>query len=308
MHIFFLIVSISILDAQEKIEPIPLNVSYDKEKALLGKKLFHDTRLSKDNTVACVSCHLLNDGGDDNLQYSFGINAQEGKVNSPTVFNARYNFVQFWDGRAKDLKTQAAFPIKDPIEMDSSLEAVVTKLLKDEYYKTQFSALYKDGMSKENLLDAIAEFEKALVTPNARFDKYLRGDATALTEEEKEGYVLFRSDGCISCHNGVNIGSNLFQKVGVLKEYKGDKNMLGRYNVTKKEKDKYFFKVPTLRNIALTSPYLHDGSKKTLEGVVRFMMVYQLGIIPDPVHIKKIVAFLKTLNGEIPKIAYEKSD
>ena len=303
MRIVPLILSLTILlNADYSIQPIPVDFKYDKEKAILGKKLFHDARLSKDNSVSCSSCHMLQDGGDDNLQFSFGINGQLGNINSPTVLNSRYNLAQFWDGRTKDLKEQAAAPIANPIEMGSSISEVLKKIKKDSKYKKEFKKLYENGLTEENILDAIAEFEKALVTPNSRFDKYLRGETTALTKIEIEGYELFKSNGCISCHNGVNIGSNLYQKVGILKTYIDEFNTLGRYNVTKKKRDKYYFKVPTLRNIELTAPYLHDGSKLNLIEIVKFMMIYQLGIIPDEKDILKIVAFLKTLTGETPKI------
>ena len=290
------------LYASDLIEPIPLELDYDKPKALLGKKLFHDKRLSRDNTISCESCHRLEEGGDDNLQYSFGVDGQVGTINSPTVFNAHYNFVQFWDGRAKDLKAQARHPIENPIEMGISMDIVLKKLQQDVGYRSQFKALYDDGLTKDNILDAIVEFEKALITPNARFDQYLRGDKTALTQEEREGFELFKENGCISCHNGVNIGGNLYQKVGIMKTYIDDQNIQGRYSITKNEKDKYFFKVPTLRNIALTEPYLHDGSQKSLEEVVKFMLRYQLGMPSEKDEIKKITAFLRTLTGENPKI------
>ena len=303
--LFFMLFFIQ-LTATEKIKPLPLDYKYDKEKAILGKKLFYDVRLSRDDTISCSSCHILEAGGDDNIQFSLGINAQLGNINSPTVFNSRYNFSQFWDGRVKNLKEQASVPITNPIEMGSSMNQVISKLKNDKEYIKQFKKLYSDGLTKDNILEAIVEFEKALVTPNSKFDKYLKGDANSLTLIEKEGYELFKINGCISCHNGVNIGSNLYQKIGILRTYIDEKNTLGRYNITKDEDDKYYFKVPTLRNIALTSPYLHDGSIEILEETVTFMTSYQLGIFPDKLEIKKIVAFLKTLTGETPKVLDEK--
>ncbi|NOQ32329.1 MAG: c-type cytochrome [Helicobacteraceae bacterium] len=303
MRLYVLVIALftSLLQA-DLISPLPTDTKYDQKKALLGKKLFNDPRLSADDTISCASCHLLEDGGDDNIKFSFGINAQEGVINSPTVFNSRYNLSQFWDGRAQDLQAQASQPIHNPIEMGSNMDEVLSKLKKDPEYSVEFKSIYKDAITKENITDAIAEFEKALVTPNSKFDQYLRGDKTALNKEEKEGYKLFKENGCIACHNGINIGGNLYQKVGILKTYVDKKNTLGRYNVTKKEKDKYFFKVPTLRNIELTAPYLHDGSQKNLFDIVNFMTLYQIGMVPDKEEVKKIVSFLKTLTGETPKI------
>lgn len=227
-----------------------------------------------------------------------GINGQIGNINSPTVLNARYNFVQFWNGRAKDLQDQAGGPIENPIEMGNTFPNLI-KTLKNSSYKKEFDIIYKDGVTKMNITDAIAEYEKTLITPNAPFDKYLRGDKNAISEMQKEGYELFKSKGCISCHNGINIGGNLYAKFGVFKQAKS--KSLGRYEVTKNPLDKYFFKVPTLRNIALTSPYLHDGRYKSLKNVVKFMIEYQLGRKANQNDINKIVAFLLSLTGDLPK-------
>lgn len=305
-YIFIILfVFLSNLSSFDLIQALPADFKYDKNKALLGKKLFHDTMLSRDNTISCATCHIIASGGDDNLKYSFGIDNQEGVINSPTLLNSRYNFSQMWDGRAKDLKTQVSLPIENPIEMGFSMDKLALRLKKDNFYISRFNEVYEDGLTKENIIDAIVEFEKALVTPNSKFDKYLNGDKKALNKEELEGFKLFKEYGCISCHNGLNIGGNLYQKVGILQEYMGDKNSTGRYGVTGKKKDLYYFKVPSLRNIALSAPYLHDGSRETLEDVVEFMMIYQLGMIPDKDEIKKIVIFLKTFTGDTPKIMDE---
>ena len=281
------------------ITPIPLEVTdVNPAKAKLGKKLFFDPILSKNNTVACVSCHILSEGGDDNKRVSIGINGHKGNINSPTVLNARYNFVQFWNGRAKNLQEQALQPIVNPVEMGNSYKNLV-KTLKNSPYKAKFDSIYKDGVTKDNVANAIAEYEKTLITPNAPFDRYLRGDKNAITKVQKEGYELFKSKGCISCHNGINIGGNLYAKFGAIKEAKS--KSLGRYEITKNPLDKYFFKVPTLRNIELTSPYLHDGRYKTLNDVVKFMIEYQLGREAKQSDIDKIVAFLCSLTGKLPK-------
>ena len=300
-YVLTLLVLIIKINAVELITPIPANFEYDLKKALLGKALFHDVRLSANNTISCASCHIIEAGGDDNSKFSIGINGQVGNINSPTVLNSRYNLSQFWNGRAKDLKDQASQPVHNPVEMGSSMDEVVSKLKEDKKYKKLFMQIYKSDITADNITDAIAEFEKALVTPNSRFDKYLRGDKEAISSYEKEGFELFKSNGCISCHNGVNIGGNLYQKVGIVMDYTENKD-LGRYEVTKKEKDKYFFKVPSLRNIELTAPYLHDGSKESLYKAIKFMMVYQLGNIPAETEIKKIMVFLKTLSAPTPKI------
>jgi len=295
---FILFFTLSFVLAND-ITPIPLKATdINPKKATLGKKLFFDTILSKNNTVACVNCHILSDGGDDNRQFSIGINDQSGNINSPTVLNSRYNFVQFWNGRAKDLQEQAAFPIENPVEMGNNFPNLI-KTLKKSPYKKEFDAIYKNGITKENITDAIAEYEKTLITPNAPFDKYLRGDKNAITKIQKEGYELFKSKGCISCHNGINIGGNLYAKFGVFKEAKS--KSLGRYEVTHNKLDKYFFKVPTLRNISLTAPYLHDGRYSKLSDVVKFMISYQLGKKVKQDDINKIVAFLNSLTGKLPK-------
>jgi cytochrome c peroxidase len=256
--------------ASDLITPIPQKIDYDSYKANLGKKLFFDTRLSKNDTISCASCHILEDGGDDNLPVSFGIDGKTGVRNSPTVFNAVYNYSQFWDGHAKSLAEQVQGPIHNPVEMGTSFQEIIPKLNQDKEYKTQFAKIYKDGITPQNIADAIAEFEKALTTPNSRFDKYLRGDKKALSKEEIEGYKLFKEYGCISCHNGVNMGGNLLQKIGVVKEFIHED--FGLYNITKKEEDRYYFKVPSLRNVALTAPYFHDGRIPTLEKAVEKIM------------------------------------
>ncbi|RKY52425.1 MAG: cytochrome B6 [Candidatus Neomarinimicrobiota bacterium] len=293
---FFLLISLS----AEPIKPIPLTVEYNKEIAQLGKKLFFDPILSQDGTISCATCHHLENGGDDNMKFSFGIRGQEGNINSPTIYNAVYNFRQFWDGRAKDLAEQALEPIENPVEMGNNFNHLI-KTLNASKYKQQFDTLYPDGITQQNIVHAIAEYEKALITPNAPFDQYLRGNVTAITEEAKEGYALFKSKGCITCHHGRNIGGNLYNKFGVIEDAKSAD--LGRYNVTKNERDNFFFKVPSLRNISKTAPYLHDGRAATLTEAVKIMARYQLGQPVTEEEVRHIVTFLNTLEGEIPSIA-----
>lgn len=258
--------------------------------------MFFDTILSEDNTISCHSCHLLTQGGDDNLQFSVGIDGKIGNINAPTVLNSTFNFVQFWDGRAKNLQEQAMAPITNPIEMGHNFEELIKKLEKSSY-KQKFDSIYKDGITPFNLSNAIAEYEKTLITPNAPFDRYLRGEKDAISNETKEGYELFKTQGCIACHHGINVGGNLYAKFGVISQLQSDSK--GRYEVTKNELDKYYFKVPTLRNIQLTAPYLHDGRIDNLEDVVKFMAHYQLGKSLSTEDVDKIVLFLKSLTGNI---------
>lgn len=282
--------------AKEPITPIPLDIKVDLKKVDLGKELFFDTILSKDNTLSCHSCHLLSQGGDDNLQFSVGIDGKVGNINAPTILNSTFNFVQFWDGRAKNLQEQAMGPITNPIEMGHSFEELIKKLEKTSY-KQKFDSIYKDGITSFNLTDAIAEYEKTLITPDAPFDRYLKGEENAISKEAKQGYELFKTQGCIACHHGVNVGGNLYAKFGVISQLQSDSK--GRYEVSKNELDKYYFKVPTLRNIELTAPYLHDGKIDNLEDTVKFMADYQLGKSLSQEDVDRIVLFLKSLTGKI---------
>lgn len=301
--LLLLLINLFLLNATNLIIPISEKNDFHLEKALLGKKLFYEPRLSSDDTISCASCHSIEDGGDDGLDFSLGINDQKVQMNSPTILNSKYNFTQFWNGRAKSLEEQVSGPIHNPMEMNSSLEEIVKKLKKDVFYMLEFQKVYKNGITKKNIVDAIAEFERSLTTPNSKFDKYLKGDVNALDKDELEGYELFKSNGCISCHNGINIGGNLFQKMGILKEYKSKKSdSLGRFDITNDEEDKNYFKVPTLRNINKTAPYFHDASANSLKKAVSVMIEYQLGIKPIEDEVEKIVKFLRTLDGELPKI------
>lgn len=287
----------------EPILPIPLSVALDAGKVALGEMLFNDPRLSRDDTVACVACHDLAKGGTDQTARSIGIGGAVGDINAPTVFNAGFNFVQFWDGRAATLEDQVDGPVQNPKEMGSDWPDVLAKLRQDPDYVAAFERIYQDGIQHANVKDAIATFERSLITPNARFDKFLRGDAEAITDEEKAGYELFKSFGCAACHNGVNVGGNMFQRIGVIGDYFADRGHpteadYGRFNATARERDRYVYKVPALRNVAITAPYFHDGSAKTLEAAVVIMVKYQLGRFLSKEELRRIVAFLTTLTGE----------
>ena len=272
----------AVVAAVEPIKPLPNSVDVDMDRVLLGRSLFHDTALSGDGTIACVTCHMLDHGGAEPRKTSTGIRGQVGPINSPTVLNAGYNFVQFWDGRTKDLQEQAAGPVENPIEMGAKWDEVVERLKKNEEYVATFAKLYEDGITRDNATDAIAEYEKSLITPS-RFDKYLLGDETAITDAEKKGYSTFKEVGCTACHTGIIAGGTMFQKMGLVNDYFKDRGTpvteadLGRFNVTKNAAEKHFFKVPTLRNVELTAPYLHDGSRATLQETVQVMGKYQLG-------------------------------
>ncbi len=289
----------------EPVRPIDLSLPYDEAKAALGFKLYHDTRLSVDNTVSCASCHGLNTAGVDNKQYSVGVEGKLGGVNAPTVFNAVYNFVQFWDGRAVTLADQAAGPPVNPVEMASpNFDAIVAKLNKDKKFVREFKAVYPEGLSQATITDAIEQFERTLITPNSRFDKYLRGDKEAITAEEKEGYELFKKYNCATCHVGKNLGGESYEIMGLRKHYFADRGLElteednGRFKQTGIERDRHRFKVPGLRNVALTWPYYHDGTRTSLKEAVCAMGTYQSGVELTDEEEDKIVAFLNSLTGE----------
>jgi cytochrome c peroxidase len=290
--------------SDEPIKPIPTITPPDAKKVTLGQRLFNDKRLSKDNTVACVSCHSLSKGGADGMASATGIGGVKGPINTPTVFNSGYNFRQFWDGRAASLEEQAAGPVHNPKEMGSDWTQVLAKLAQDSALVEQMKQSYPDGLLAKNIQDAIAVYERSLTTPNARIDRYLRGDKAALSSDELRGYQLFKTYGCVACHQGINVGGNMFQTFGVMGDYFAKRGNatdadLGRYNVTKRESDKHVFKVPSLRNVALTAPYFHDGSAKTLGEAVDVMFKFQLGRAASAQDKDLIVKFLHTLSGEL---------
>ncbi len=291
--------------AAEPVRPIDQTVEVDEAKAALGFALFHDARLSVDNTVSCATCHALETAGVDNHQYSHGVDDQIGGVNAPTVYNAVYNFVQFWDGRAKTLADQAAGPPLNPIEMAStSFDEIIAKLQADMPFAKAFNAVYPDGLTEANITDAIEEFERTLITPDSRFDKWLRGDSDAITPDELAGYELFKKYDCATCHVGPNLGGQSYELMGLRRHYFADRGMEltnednGRFKETQIERDRHRFKVPGLRNVEHTWPYYHDGTRETLEEAVRDMGIYQSGVELTSAEVDQITAFLKTLTGE----------
>lgn len=288
--------------ANEPIQPIEPAKITNTAKVDLGKKLFFDPRLSKSGVISCNSCHNLSAGGSDNRISSIGHNWSVGPINSPTVLNSSYNIAQFWDGRAKTLQEQAGGPIANPKEMGSTHKLAIEVIKSIPQYRDEFKRVYNDNVSIEHATDAIAAFEETLVTPDSRFDLWLKGNTGAINQQELAGYELFKSVGCIGCHMGPAVGGNMYQKMGLIKPYKTSNPAEGRAAVTGQEQQKYFFKVPTLRNIELTYPYFHDGAVWTLEEAVKTMADIQLGRDLNKEEISNIVAFLKTLTGKQPQI------
>jgi cytochrome c peroxidase len=285
----------------EPIKPIEAAVVKDAGMVELGKKLYFDPRLSKSGAISCNSCHNLSMGGTDNLQTSIGDHWQQGPINAPTVLNSSMNVAQFWDGRAKDLKAQAGGPIANPGEMAFTHELAIKVLDSIPAYKEEFKTVFKkDAIDIDMVTDAIAAFEETLVTPDSKFDLWLKGDDKALSEKELAGYKLFKDSGCTACHNGAAVGGNSFQKMGVVEPYKTDSKAEGLVAVSKQDADRFKFKVPTLRNVEMTYPYFHDGAAKTLEDAVHTMGQIQLGKKFSDEETGNIVAFLKTLTGKQP--------
>lgn len=290
--------------ADEPIQPIEMPTDLDTGKVELGKKLFFDPRLSKSGWISCNSCHNLSMGGTDNLVSSIGHGWAEGPINAPTVLNSSFNIAQFWDGRAKDLVEQAGGPIANPGEMASSHELAVEVLNTISGYVTEFADVYGGApITIDQVTDSIAEFERTLVTPDSRFDQWLKGDEDALTEQELKGYELFKVTGCIGCHNGPSVGGSAFQKMGSFNRFETANPATGRQGVTGERADRMRFKVPNLRNIELTYPYFHDGSVRTLEEAVDTMVWVQLNRRFSEEGTAKVVAFLKTLTGKQPQFA-----
>lgn len=287
----------------EPIQPLQSAVVEDPQLVKLGEMLYFEPRLSKSGFISCNSCHNLSMGGADNLKTSIGHNWAEGPINSPTVLNSSLNMAQFWDGRAADLKEQAGGPIANPGEMAFTHELAVGMLQSIPGYVTEFEKTFgSDQIDIDMVTEAIAAFEETLVTPNSPFDLWLTGDDSAITAQELRGYETFKNSGCVACHNGVALGGNSFQKMGLVEPYDTTNEAEGRSAVTGVDADRFNFKVPTLRNVELTYPYFHDGAADTLAEAVDIMGRLQLGKKFTPEENADIVAFLKTLTGEQPQI------
>ena len=290
--------------ANAMVQPLFDSLDFQPHIAVLGEQLFHDVRFSIDNTVSCATCHGLQTGGVDRKPVSEGIKGSFGNINSPTVFNAAYNILQFWDGRAIDLQEQAAGPPMNPVEMGSiSWDSIVAKFPEEDPFTVQFLAAFPEGLNQKTLTAAIAEFEKTLTTPNSRFDQYLKGKEDALTLQEKRGFELFQAHRCATCHVGMLMGGQSFEKMGLKADYFANRggevktSDYGLFNTTKREYDKFRLKTPTLRNIALTPPYFHDGTQKTLNEAVESMLKYQTGTRMKPSELEDLTLFLHSLTG-----------
>ncbi|WP_269936017.1 cytochrome-c peroxidase [Serratia liquefaciens] len=285
----------------EPIQPIPKALPVDAQKVALGFRLYHDPRLSGDSTLSCAHCHSLNTGGVDGRKTSIGVGGAVGPINAPTVFNSVFNSEQFWDGRAPTLQVQAGGPPLNPIEMASkSWEEIIGKLDKDPILTRDFVAAYPQGLSGETITDAIAEFEKTLITPDSPFDSWLRGDDNAMTMQQKHGYQLFKDNKCATCHGGTILGGRSFEPLGLKRDFNfGEITAadIGRMNVTSEARDRLRQKVPGLRNVALTAPYFHRGDVATLDEAVKLMLRYQVGTELPQQDVDDIVAFLESLTG-----------
>jgi len=303
------------LTALPKAPEIPQDNPQTVEKINLGKTLYFDPRLSKNGMLSCNSCHNLALGGDDNRAVSLSFKGEKGGRSSPTVWNSAFHTTQFWDGREKSLEAQAVGPIVNPVEMGMpDFPTVVDRLQKIPGYVTMFEKVFgKNSITKENIGKALASFERTLITPNSPFDQFMHGNKKALSIEAQRGMKLVQEVGCTVCHSGANfsgenkMGEGNFQKFPVfpdndyVKKYKLMEDP-GRFTVTKAEDDKHIWRVPTWRNIALTAPYFHNGSVKTLDEAVRVMAKAQLNTDLKEEQIKDIVAFLTSTTGTFPKI------
>ncbi len=287
----------------EPIQPIQPAKVENPAKVELGKKLWFEPRLSMSGIISCNTCHNLSRGGTDNLKTSIGHGWKAGPVNSPTVLNSSLAIAQFWDGRAANLKEQAGGPIQADVEMNMPHTLALDVLQSIPGYVAEFKGVFgKEQIDMDMVTSAIAAFEETLVTPNSRFDKWLKGDDKALDAKELAGYTLFKESGCVACHNGPAAGGTSFQRMGLVEPYQSTSPAEGRSAVTGVDADRFNFKVPTLRNVELTYPYFHDGEAATLEQAVDIMGRLQLGRTYSDDEIGKIVAFLKTMTGDQPQL------
>ncbi len=291
---------------KEPILPVPAEHGQDPRKVALGRELFFDTDLSRDRRVACATCHKPDWGGADDRFPSTGAHATQGVIKTPTVFNARFNIAQFWDGRAATLEEQLDGPIHDPREMDSSWPLIIERLKEKRDFRKRFERVFPGGIDETSLKAALVAFEKSLITPGSPFDRWLQGDARAISDAAKRGYRLFKSYGCIACHQGINVGGNLFQRMGVRGDYFAERRRpisrvdLGRYNVTADPDDRFYFKVPGLRTVALQRYFFHDGEATSLDQAIQLMGRYQLGIDIPAGKRQEIAEFLRSLLGRHP--------
>lgn len=288
----------------EPVWPIPEKLPVNPQKTKLGSTLYHHKALSGDNTVSCAVCHPLDNAGMDSLPTSTGIRGQKGDINAPTVYNAVFNARQFWDGRARDLREQAGGPPMNPLEMDGgSWEKIAGRLEMDTNFAKDFKKVYPGGFTEKNITDAIAEFEKNLITPNSPFDLYLKGEKSALTPEQVKGYEIFKENGCAVCHSGENLGGQSFEYMGLAENYFKKRGNVGKINDTglasfsKDARDTHKFKTPTLRNATLTAPYFHDGSSLSLRHAIGVMSEFQRGEKLGDEETTLLLKFFESLTG-----------
>jgi cytochrome c peroxidase len=288
--------------AAHAIVPLPPAVVADPARAALGARLFADPQLSRDGVRSCASCHPLERGGMDGQRRAHASDGTTLLRNTPTIFNLAFDQFYNWDGATESLPAHDALVLHNPVLMGMDDRVLQSRLANDPAYRQGFAKSYRDGLTVANAIDALATFERTLVTPDARFDRYLRGEKGVLTAEEEHGFLLFSSLGCIACHQGRNIGGNLLQRFGVFVDTSaqrrpGEPIDYGRYTRTGDEADREVFRVPSLRNVAITAPYFHDGRAPTLPLAVATMAQVQLGRRVADQDVQSIVAFLKTLTG-----------
>lgn len=302
--------------ALPKSPPIPKDNPQTPEKIQLGKQLFFDPRLSLTGVISCNSCHNVMEGGDDDRRFASGVMGKEGGRNGPTVWNAAFHSVQFWDGRAKSLEEQAKGPMVNAVEMGMpNHQAVMERIAAIPGYRTTFAKVFgsKDALTIQNAVKAIAAYERTLITPNTPYDRFVRGDKKALSTQAQAGMKLFGEIGCTSCHSGPNFdgpplpeGQGFFQRFPTYKdnEYVARYKLMddkGKAAATGNEEDEHLFRVPTLRQVALTAPYFHNGSVDKLPEAVRVMARVQLNRKLDDAQVAQLVAFLESLSGGFPK-------
>jgi cytochrome c peroxidase len=293
------------IESDEPLSPLPAAPRVDPQRAALGMKLFSTASLSSDASVSCATCHPVDRGGADGLVHSRGANGHETALNTPTIFNVSFNFRFNWNGAYTKLEDALDAPIA--LTLGTTWSAIEDNLRAQPEWRTAFETAYSDGVTTVNIKDALSRYIDTLITPGARFDQFVRGDSDALTNDERRGYETFKSLGCSTCHQGANVGGNMFQRLGVMHDYfqarvehggaaPGAAD-LGRYATTQQYADRHVFRVPSLRNVALTPPYFHDGSAPTLELAIAEMGYVQLGKRLSDEELTLLVAFLQTLTG-----------
>jgi len=293
---------------EEPIRPLPLSSAEDPAKVALGKQLFQDRRFSADGQISCSSCHLLDYYGMDKVAFSMGANERHSKMKTPTVINSRFNFRQFWNGRVVTLADQVVATVESQSELNTSWPQLLSKLRQDTLLRQQFEQTYAQGLNKHSVVDALVTFERTLISVNSPFDRWLRGEEGVLSAKARQGYTLFKSYGCISCHQGQNVGGNMFARMGAMGNYFIDRNDdmtpvdLGLFTLTNNVDDKHVFKVPSLRLAALNRYFFHDASVDSLQEAIQIMGKYQLGRELPEKDIVLIAEFLKSLVGELPSV------